>query len=35
METYTLRTSKKHMTNLDLSQYSPTPALEAKFKKAA
>jgi hypothetical protein len=35
METYTLRTSKKHMTNLDLSQYSPTPSLEAKFKKAA
>jgi hypothetical protein len=35
MEMYTLRSSKKHMTNLDLSQYAPTPSLEAKFKKAA
>lgn len=35
MNIYELRKSKKHMTNLDMTQYESNPALYAQFKDAA
>ena len=35
MNIYELRKSKKHMTNLDMTQYESSPALYAQFKDAA
>lgn len=35
MGIYELRSSKKHMTNLDMSQYEGKPQLAAKFKNVA